>query len=95
MKEAWQPELEVLTDVASIDSEHEALDLARRFLEQRGKRRAMPGMDAELVDFERQREWLEGMKQATLLDWIMPDWKPQAMEPDSSLEDLLRLAVMR
>jgi hypothetical protein len=158
LKEAWRIEFDILADVAGVNSREEALELARRFLEQRDKRRAMPGMDAELVDFERQREWLEGlakyaelsitrlaktdsgyaailalekdpefhdyasrerfwkqqfqelkrmsnryseirfyytgMAQATLLDWIIPDWKSQAMESDSYLEDLLRSAIM-
>jgi hypothetical protein len=61
LKEAWRTELDILAGAADISSRAEGLDLAGRFLEQRDKRRAMPGMQAELVDYERQREWLEGL----------------------------------
>jgi hypothetical protein len=157
LKEAWRKELDILAGAAGVNSRAEAVDLAGRFLEQRNMRRAMPGMEAEWADYERQREWLEGlakyaelsitrlaatdsgyaaipaieedpefhdyasrgrfwkqqfqelkrmsnregeirlyytgMAQATLLDWIMPDWRSQAMKPDSYLEDILRAAI--
>jgi hypothetical protein len=33
----------------------------RQFLQSRDQRRAAAGLDAELVNYERQREWLEGL----------------------------------
>lgn len=35
--------------------------LARQFLEPRDQRRVRNGLDAELVDYERQLEWEEGL----------------------------------
>jgi hypothetical protein len=43
------------------ESDSEASDLARQFLALRSQRRSQQGLAVELVDFERQREWLEGL----------------------------------
>jgi hypothetical protein len=57
----WQAEVNLLADAALSGSAAEAADLARQFLAQRDARRAAAGLTGELVDFERQREWLEGL----------------------------------
>jgi hypothetical protein len=36
-------------------------DLARQFLQQRDHRRTTYGLNEELIDYEQQREWLEGI----------------------------------
>ena len=59
--DAWQKELDLLVDAAKADSNVEAAKLARRFLAQRDARRTQIGLSSELEDFERQREWLEGL----------------------------------
>src|SRR6185369_17435124 len=48
----------------------ETARLAREFLQARAARRAEHGLTTALVDFERQREWLEGLaKYAELESW--------------------------
>jgi hypothetical protein len=61
LEEAWHAELELLQQAALAETEGEARDLARQFLARRDARREAAGLDAELVDYERQREWLEGL----------------------------------
>jgi hypothetical protein len=58
---AWQTELDLLTDGVRATTDAEAKDLARQFVAQRSKRRQDAGLSADLVTFERQREWEEGI----------------------------------
>ena len=60
-RKAWQEELNLLVDATKATTDEEAAELARQFLTQRNARRAQPGLRSELVVFERQREWLEGL----------------------------------
>lgn len=58
---AWQRELDWLVDAATASSDAQAAILAKQFLKERDTRRAQVSMTPELVDFERKREWLEGL----------------------------------
>jgi hypothetical protein len=54
-------ELGVLHGAAKAASDAEAARLARQFLARREERRSAHGLSPELVDYERKREWLEGL----------------------------------
>jgi hypothetical protein len=54
-----QSELDLLVRAAQAADDDQARSLARQFLAARDARRV--GLAPELVDFERQREWLEGL----------------------------------
>jgi hypothetical protein len=54
-------ELDLLYRAATAGTEAEAFDLARQFLDRREQRRLSTGLGADLVDFEKEREWLEGL----------------------------------
>jgi hypothetical protein len=58
---AWKKETDLLVRAVRTPSDTEAQALARQFLEQRAARRVSAGLNANLVDYERQREWLEGL----------------------------------
>jgi hypothetical protein len=58
---AWQQEVNLLADATQAPSDAEAAALAHRFLAQRDERRAQSRLNPALVDYERQREWLEGL----------------------------------
>lgn len=73
----WQAELDLLTAVLQSESEAETLALARQFLAQRQQRRAAAGLSAAQIDYERQREWLEGLARYVELEI----WR-QAAESD-------------
>jgi hypothetical protein len=53
--------LETLAAAAVAESDAEAVELARQFLDLRGQRRAEGRLTAALIDYEQQREWLEGL----------------------------------
>ena len=59
MEEPWKQEMNALVQAAQADTDAEAIDLAREFLQMRASRRV--GLSAEQVDLERLREWEEGL----------------------------------
>lgn len=64
----WQTELDLLVEALRADSDGEAQQLARQFLAQRERRRAK--LTSTLVEYERHREWVEGLaKYAELGIW--------------------------
>jgi hypothetical protein len=60
-EQGWMEELDLLYRAATAGTEAEAFDLARQFLDRREQRRLSTGLGADLVDFEKEREWLEGL----------------------------------
>jgi hypothetical protein len=60
-EQAWQAELDALYAAVTAASDDDAAQLARQFLALRQERRATYALPADLVDYERQREWLEGL----------------------------------
>jgi hypothetical protein len=70
----WQVELDLLADAVQAESDAEAAELARQFLEQRQKRREAANLDVNLIDLERQKEWEEGLAKYTELSiWRLAD----------------------
>ncbi len=61
LDEDWQHELDLLVRAVRAQSNEETADLVRQFLALRDKRRATAGLNQDLVNYERQREWLEGL----------------------------------
>ena len=57
--QAWKDELDLLVSAVRAGSTQEARVLAQRYLDARQARRA--DLSPELTDYERQREWLEGL----------------------------------
>lgn len=57
----WKNETALLVRAVRAPSNPEALDLARQFLEQRAARRVSSRLTVDMVDYERHREWLEGL----------------------------------
>ncbi|MCM2255320.1 MAG: hypothetical protein NDJ94_06570 [Vicinamibacteria bacterium] len=79
----WKDELRWLAEAAAAESCQEAEPLARRFLAVRHERRRSTGLSPDLVDYERQREWLEGLaKYVELQAWraaaTTPTYRPLA-----------------
>lgn len=58
---AWQDELDTLAAAVRADSRDDTLQLAREFLEIRETRRDSCRLATRLIDYEQQREWLEGL----------------------------------
>jgi hypothetical protein len=93
MRGAWREELGLLSKGAAPGSREEAVALAERFLAHRSGRRAAAGLGGNLVDYERQREWLEGLaKYVELESWraasTTPGYRPlPAMANDADFRD--------
>jgi hypothetical protein len=92
-REAWQRDLNLLARAVQSKSETETKELVVQFLAARGARRSAQGLSAALVEFEREREWLEGLAKYTeLAIWRLaagtPGYKPSlAPEADSAFEN--------
>jgi hypothetical protein len=68
----WQTELDLLADAVQAKSTEDAAGLARQFLKVRDARRAAAGLDADLINMERLKEWEEGLAKYTeLAIWQM------------------------
>lgn len=59
--DAWQAELDLLARALRAASGEETRSLALEFIQQRQARRQSVGLRADLVEYERQREWVEGI----------------------------------
>ena len=70
MEADWQAEFDLLGQAMRAESDEDLAGLARRFLIQREQRRSRAGLTAGLAQYEREREWLEGLaKYAELEVW--------------------------
>ncbi|HEY3473774.1 MAG TPA: hypothetical protein VGK56_04140 [Anaerolineales bacterium] len=57
----WQAELDLLTEALRSTNGAEVTDLVRQFLALRAERRERAGLSSDLIAYEKQREWLEGL----------------------------------
>ena len=57
----WQAELDLLMAAVRAEDKAETAVLAQQFLDQRAARRMAANLSVPLVDYERQREWAEGL----------------------------------
>ena len=70
MRSAWKTEADLLIKAVQADNDGDAAELARQFLVARQQRRDEISLPPDLVDYERQFEWLEGLaKFAELESW--------------------------
>lgn len=60
-QEAWQVELNLLNEALRAGTEAEMRELAGRFVAHRSARRDQFGLPADLIEYERCREWAEGI----------------------------------
>jgi hypothetical protein len=60
-EQAWQAELDALYAAVTAASDDEAAQYAGQFLALRAERRGSSTLSTKLADYERQREWLEGL----------------------------------
>ena len=66
----WQTELDLLAEALQTTDQNKSKSLALQFLNDRSARRESAHLTEELIGFERQREWLEGLgRYAELETW--------------------------
>jgi hypothetical protein len=61
VQQAWKTELDLLYQAVTTESDAQAVELAQQFLAQRTARRQYPDVTSQMVNYERNREWLEGL----------------------------------
>ena len=80
LSQDWQVELQRLADLLRSENPAALPVQARRFLELRAARRQSAGLSPELIAYEQQREWLEGLaRYAELEIWRqggLPGYEP-------------------
>lgn len=80
----WQIELDLLAQALKTTDQAEMLDLAQRFLSARSSRRNAGKLSQELVSYEQQREWLEGLARYTELEiWRQASKGPYTPLPET------------
>lgn len=61
LREDWQIELDLLAQALRAQTDEETRSLAQEFLQIRHSRRQSAGLSADMIAFERHREWVEGI----------------------------------
>jgi hypothetical protein len=78
MRDAWKVEIGLLARALQAESDVEARQFAAQFLEQRRQRRADHTLAPDLVEYERQLEWEEGLAKYVELSM----WQQASTTPD-------------
>ena len=87
MQADWQRELDLLHAAMNADDPDEIRSLAAQFLEQRNSRRESAGLSDDLVSFERNREWVEGIaKYGERMSYRLAA-DPERGEPVAAIQD--------
>jgi hypothetical protein len=85
LQDDWQNELNILTQALQADDQTEVIDLVRQFLNFRADRRESARLSPELVSYEQQREWLEGLaRYAEIEIWRLAASGDYTPIPDSA-----------
>jgi hypothetical protein len=61
LRKDWESELDLLVRALRAQTTEESCSFAREFLQIRNSRRQSAGLSTDLIQFERQREWVEGI----------------------------------
>jgi hypothetical protein len=81
----WQTELDLVTEALRSADENQSAELALRFLEVRADRRASAQLNDNLIAYEQQREWLEGLaRYAELETWRLAGDSRYSPVPETS-----------
>ena len=86
LEDAWQGELDLLLAAVRSGSNDDAALNAGQFLYQRDLRRRAAGLSEELIDFERQREWLEGLAKYIEVEIGLAAQEAGEYLPDEAIE---------
>lgn len=87
LQEAWQTELDLLATAVQAGTDAEVRSLVQQFLDQRALRRQEAGLTVSSADYERQREWLEGLARYVELEIWRQASLAEGYEPAAALLD--------
>lgn len=83
----WKEEMNLLAKALQAKTDEEAAELTRQFLDHRQERRQQVGLSAELIDYERQLEWEEGMAKYVELEFLRQAYETQDYQPLSAMSN--------
>ena len=83
----WKAEMNLLAKALEADSDQEAAELTRQFLTHRQSRREKAGLSAEMIDYERQLEWEEGLAKYVELEILRQAFSAQEYQPIERMKD--------
>ncbi len=86
MREMWQEELDLLYQAVQEDDLEVKKELTALFLAQRINRRTQSSLSLEQIEFERQREWLEGLAKYAELSILLTAATDSTYSPALSSE---------
>jgi len=81
----WQAELDMLAEALKVKDMTQTLSFAQDFLEMRAKRRESASLAPELIYYEQQREWVEGLARYVELEiWRLANTSDYSPLPETS-----------
>lgn len=83
--DSWKKELDLLFQALQADSDSETIELVREFLQLRQERRGMEIITWKEIDYERNREWLEGLAKYSELSLGLAASSSATYQPISGL----------
>jgi hypothetical protein len=82
----WQVELETLAEALELEDKNQMQFIIQNFLEMRAHRRDSANLTPELITYEKQREWVEGLARYIELEiWRQAHISDYTPLPDTSL----------
>ncbi|MCA9872447.1 MAG: hypothetical protein KC441_02300, partial [Anaerolineales bacterium] len=87
LQKAWEAELDLLATAVRAETEADRAAFAQQFLDQRAQRRASAGLTTSLADYEKQREWLEGLARYAELGIWRQAFLAENYDPVAALRD--------
>jgi hypothetical protein len=83
----WKEEMNLLAKALQADSDQEAVERVRQFLTHRLARRTEVGLSEEMITYERQLEWEEGLAKYLELEILRQAYTAQDYQPNDGMKD--------
>ena len=81
----WKEEMNLLAKALGAKTDEEAAELAKQFLAHRQARRQQAGLTPELIDYERQLEWEEGLAKYVELAFLKQAYETKDYQPIAAM----------
>jgi hypothetical protein len=81
----WKDEINLLAKALEAKTDEEAAELARQLLAHRQWRRQQAGLTPELIDYERQLEWEEGLAKYVELEFLRQAYETKDYQPVTAM----------
>jgi hypothetical protein len=86
--QGWQAEFSLLQQALRSESLGDTRDLAVKFLAARNQRRALPVLNSGQIQYEQQREWLEGLARYVELELWRAAYESDSYQPTPAIQQV-------